>query len=172
METTYIKLPNGQFIPDRRSDTMDLHHGLVKLIGKVETMENNLEIKLESVKDKISNLEEKVFNNIELKGKHIDELEKKIDDHCEDEDSVNDVLIEHDKNWEVAKQYVTRIQNLEKKYSTLEIRVDTLEKMPMVKKAGLVDGVSTSIKNAVFIAIGGGVVGIIGMIILQYIRTL
>lgn len=68
----YIKTAHGEYIPDRRSASMDLQQSVLKILSKVETMENNIELKLEAVKEKISNLDEKVFNNISAKAKQID----------------------------------------------------------------------------------------------------
>ncbi len=99
----YIKTAQGEYILDRRSASMDLQQSVLKILSKVETMENNIELKLEAVKEKISNLDEKVFNNISAKAKQIEDIEKKLSAHCDDEDEINDVLSEHDKKWQAAE---------------------------------------------------------------------
>lgn len=170
MNEVYYKDDSGQLIPDRRSNNnMEVQQAVLKLLAKVESMDANIETKLEAVKDKISNLDEKVFNNIALKEKQIEELKKKLDEHVDVE---NDVLTDHDKRLDVARQYITRIEVLERKYGILDEKVTALEQAPVVKKASFVDGVSVAIKNAFFVAIGASAVGFVGFLILQYIKTL
>lgn len=166
MSDIYIRDPvSGQLIPDRRSNNMEIQQAVLKLLAKVESMETNIETKLEAVKDKISNLDEKMTNRVNL-------VENKIDEHCEDDDNINTILDEHDKKIENAKSYIQRIQALEDKYIVLEQRVDQLQKKPIEQKAAVIDGVSTAIKNAFMLAIGVSAVGFIGYLILQYIRSL
>ena len=167
MSDIYIRDPvSGQLIPDRRSNNnMEVQQAVLKLLAKVESMETNIETKLEAVKDKISNLDEKMTNRVDL-------VENKIDEHCEDDDDINTILDEHDKKIENAKSYIQRIQALEDKYIVLERRVDQLQKKPIEQKAAVIDSVSTAIKNAFMLTIGASVVGFIGYLILQYIRSL
>lgn len=162
--TTYIKDPQtGQFIPDRRGNNMELQQAVLKLLAKVESMETNIETKLEAVKDKISNLDEKMTNRVDL-------VENKIDEHCEDEDDINDVLDEHDKSIEKAKGYIERIHVLEKKYTILEGRVDELEKIPIRSKAKIIDDFLKTLKNIIFTAFATGIVGFIGYLLITYIK--
>lgn len=170
MNEVYYKDDTGQLIPDRRSNNnMEVQAAVLKLLAKVESMDANIETKLEAVKDKISNLDEKVFNNIAMKEKQIEELKKKLEEHVNDEENILD---EHDKKLDAAKTYINRIETLEKKYIILSEKVLALEQAPTVKKASFVDGISIAVKNAFFLAIGASAVGFVGFLILQYIRTL
>lgn len=164
MDTVYIKDPQtGQFIPDRRGNNMELQQAVLKLLAKVESMEVNIETKLESVKDKIGNIDEKLTNRVDV-------VEKKIDNHCNDEDSINDTLIEHDKKLENAKSYIDRIHKLETKYTQLEIRVDQLESKPTKSKAQFVDDFFKILKNIFFTILATTLVGFIGYLIVNYIK--
>lgn len=165
-EQLFIKDPvTGQIIPDRRNNNMELQAAVLKLLAKVESMETNIETKLESVKDKIGNIDEKLSYRV-------DSVEKKIDEHCDDDSVINSTLNEHDKKLENAKSYIERIHSLERKYTILDEKVTALENVPVKNKASLVDGVSTAIKNAFMLAIGTSAVGFVGYLILQYIRSL
>lgn len=151
---------------------MEIQQSVLKLLAKVESMETNIETKLESVKDKISNLDEKVSTRIDF-------IEKQIEEHIEADSDIKPTLETHHTSIEKAKTYIERIHSLEEKYIVLDKKYNFLfekikehELEPTKKKAGIIDGLSTAVKNAVFIAVGAGVVGILGMILLQYIKSL
>ncbi len=164
MNELYYKNENGQFIPDRRSsNNMEIQQAVLKLLAKVESMETNIETKLEAVKDKIGNIDEKLTNRV-------NELEKKIENHCEDEDEINQTLTEYDKKWETTKAYVERIHKLEKQYTILEGRVDNLEKLPIKSKAALIDDFFKIIKNVLFTALATGLIGFVGYLLITYIK--
>lgn len=163
-ELYYKDSETGQVIPDRRSsNNMEIQQAVLKLLAKVESMETNIETKLEAVKDKIGNIDEKLTNRV-------DELEKKIDNHCEDEDDINELLDEHDKSIQNAKNYIERIHKLEKQYTILEGRVDELEKKPIKSKAKIIDDFLKTFKNILFTALATGLIGFLGYLLITYIK--
>lgn len=165
MSDIYVRDPvSGQLIPDRRSNNMEIQQAVLKLLAKVESMETNIETKLEAVKDKISNLDEKMTNRVDL-------VENKIDEHCEDDDNINTILDEHDKKIENAKSYIQRIHALEDKYIVLEQRVDQLQKKPIEQKAAVIDDFFRTFKNIAFTALATGIVGFLGYLLITYIKA-
>lgn len=157
-------MENYNGIERRGTTPMEMQTSLLKLISKVESMDTNLETRLEAVKDKISNLDEKMTNRISL-------IEKQINVHCEDESEINDILDKHDKSIEASKNYIDRINNLEKRYSILSDRVNTLELEPVKKNAKMVTDFSKILRNAFYVSVSSGIVGFIVYFIIVYIRS-
>ena len=63
--------------PERRIDnSLELQKTILKLVSKVESMEETVNLKLENVKDKITHIEDKLLNHIGL-------VNKKLDTHIE-----------------------------------------------------------------------------------------
>ena len=118
---TFVKLPDGSYVPERReATTMDLQASLMKVLTKMESMEINIDLKLENVKERMSNIDEKIASRMTI-------VEDKITQHFCDEVKIDEVLDEHDRKWTEAEKYVDRIHTLESKYSSLQDRATTLE---------------------------------------------
>ena len=137
---------------------------MLKIVMKLETMETNLDLKLEAVKDKISNLEEKVYNNFDHKDQIISDLTDKIQDHFEDDQIRNDSI-------EVIKTYKQNFDTMVVKVKDFEKRITILEQMPTIEKAKLVDELKDTIKKAMFGAIAVGVIGFLGFLVSLYFKA-
>ena len=142
------------------------------LLTKIETMENNIEVKLEAVKDKIGLLEEKVNNTLSVHNKAITDLDNKLSKHCDDAEEVDSALLELDKKLHDAETYVERIKRLESKYKDLEERVVKLEQAPLKRDAALVVDIKKYIRNGLIAIFGSGILAVIGYAIINYLRTL
>lgn len=156
--------------PERRSSPMEMQQAVLKLISKVESMERNIDIKLEAVFDKIENINTGLTQKIEL-------VDKKLSDHCDDEDEINNVLDTHDKKINKAEIYVEKIHRLESKYIELEDRVNKLQKqvddhalVPTKSKAAFVDTFLLTLRNVLFTALATGLVGLFGYLLISYIK--
>lgn len=151
-DMSFIRLPNGEYVPDRRStNTMELQATLVKLVGKVESMEQMVETKLEAVKDKISNIDEKLETRIAV-------LEEKFDEHNIEEKSTDAQLAEHDRKLTSVEMYIEKIHSLERKYVFLSRQIsdlDTALKALAEKPQKEIYSKWTKVKDKVFWAIIG-----------------
>lgn len=163
----YIKTPQGEYIKERRSfTTMDL------ILTKIETMENNIEVKLEAVKDKMGLLEDKINTTLSVHQKAIEDLDAKLSKHCDDAEEIDNALSEHDKKLNTAETYIERIKRLESKYKILEERVERLEQAPIKKDAALVKDLKKYIRNGFIALLGSGIIAFLGYLVISYIRTL
>jgi len=157
-----IKLPSGESISDRRINTVEVQTAVLKLLAKVESMEGNIEVRLEAVKEKIENLDSKMSSRIES-------VEARLIDHCDDEKDINEVLGQHDKSIEKAKTYIERIHRLESKYEELDSKLTELEANPVKQKAKLITDFADTLKKAVYVAIAGGIVSFFMYTLLQFV---
>lgn len=114
----YITLPDGRVVEDRRNN--ELQTSVLKLVAKLESVESNIGIKLESVSDKIKNLDERLSDKI-------NHIEKELDEHFEDDVSINTQISEIDKKVNGTDKYVERIRGLEQGYKSLSGRLNVLE---------------------------------------------
>ena len=162
---TYYKDENEGIQPERRKQAMEIQQAVLKLIAKVETMETNIELKLETVKDKIQNLDDKMSERILT-------IHTRLENHCDDDENINDILDEHDKSIEKAKSYIDRIHNLETKYVQLNDKVDSLSNASIKAKAQIVDDLGSTFKKTLFGAFSAGFVGLILFILIMYIKSL
>lgn len=142
---------------------MEVQQAVLKLLAKVESMETNIETKLEAVKDKIGNIEEKMTNRIE-------DIDKKLESHCNDDNDIDSILDSHDRSLEKAKGYIERIHILEGKYIILEQRVDKIQKIPIETKAKFIDDFVITFKNIIFTGLATGIVGFIGYLLITWIK--
>ena len=125
MPENYIRLDNGEMIPDRRNlpmDTQQTQVTLLKILSKVETIEINNEIKLSGITDKIENLNDKLVGKLKV-------LEEKFEEHVKEEENITSLLGQHDEKLETAEKYVTRIHQLEAVAKRHEIKIVALEKL-------------------------------------------
>ena len=158
-ELYYYDKQTGQYLPERRSiTTMEMQQALLKLIANVESMEKNEQIQLQAIDDRISNLDEKIVNRLKY-------LEERVDNHCDDEGDINDMLDKHDEKLNKAEAYISRIHSLEVGYKELkrnneelEKRLDDIENKPTKQKAKLIDDLGTKIRNGLLVAVSGAVV--------------
>lgn len=141
---------------------MELQTSLLKLLANIESMERNIDTKLEAVKDKINNLDDKVTSRI-------DHIEKQVDTHCDDEDIINEMLNDHDKKIIKAESYVDRIRALEEKYTILEKRVIEVENAPTKSKAKVITDFTGTFMNIAYVAIASGAVALIVFLIKNYV---
>jgi hypothetical protein len=152
-------------IPERRKDSMEIQQAVLKLISKVEIMESNIELKLESVKDKIQNLDDKMTDKI-------NHINIKFENHCTEASETTELLEQHDRELDKAKSFIDRIVFLESKYTLLDKRVTDLELKPTNSKAQFFDKFIDTFKMVVFAAIASGVIAFVVYLITSYIKSI
>lgn len=161
-----IILPSGEVIAARRST--DMENDLITLISeikseirstnvKVDNMDSKIDLKLENVKTIITNLEDKYFSNMSIQNKKIDSIQEILEEHLKESEAILDNHSER----------LKEIEKYRKEFEELQKETAELKAAPLQKKAGLIDGLSDAIKNAIFIAIGAGIVTILGFLIKQ-----
>ena len=158
MPETLVRLDDGTLVPDRRSPSMDVQQSLLKVITRMESMEENIGGKIEIVTEKVKNLDERLASRIDM-------LERRIDDHCDDEEEVNAALTEHDRKWTEAEKYVDRIHHLETNYRQLDTKVNALQSAVEDIKTKP-QRVAFEVVKAVGIKLGWVLLGAIGLAIL------
>lgn len=158
MPESLIRLEDGSLVPDRRGSNMDLQQSVLRMIARMESMEENIGGKLEVVTEKVKNLDERLASRIDV-------LEKRVENHCSDEEEVNQALAEHDRKFSEAEKYVDRIHTLETHYKQLDTKVNVLQ--------AAVDDLKTKPQRLVFEVVkavakklGWVLVGAIGLAIL------
>lgn len=114
----WITLPDGRVVEDRRSN--DLQTTVLKLVSKMESVEENISIKLESVSDKIKNLDDRLTNKISC-------IESDLDKHYTTDSITNDTLNTLDNKMTGTEKYIEKIRLLEEKYLILFKKVSAVE---------------------------------------------
>lgn len=167
-EELYYRDANGNLVLDQRKsnnmESITTEQSMLKIVVKLESMETNLDLKLEAVKDKISNLEEKVYNNFDHKDQIINDLTTKLQDHFEDDEIRNSSI-------DVIRSYKSNFDTMIIKVKDFDKRITILEQMPTVEKAKLVDELKDTVKKALFGAVAVTVIGFLGFLVSLYFKA-
>ena len=165
MVEEFVKLDDGRLIPDRRNTTnMDIQQTMLKLVAKFESMENNVEIKLQSVNDKITNMEERMLGKLELKDQKVQGIEAVLDGHLEDEASQLETI-------NAVRAYKEKFEAVVITIKDHARRIAILENAPIKGKAKMVDDFGAILQKTLFTAISGSVISFLGWLLYSYLKT-
>lgn len=142
---------------------IDVTSILIELKANMENLEKNIDLKLDYVSDKVSNLEDKVSTRIEY-------LERKMNEQCESQKKKNEITESHERQ-------IKKIDDLQSRYLTLSLdvdslkkKVDVLEDSPTSKKAKTLDDFLDTFKKVIFTAISTGILGFLTYFAVMYIK--
>jgi chromosome segregation ATPase len=138
-----------------QQSVLELIAGVSALSEKVSSMEPNIEKLLESKLEIMSN---QITNIEKILTIRVENIEKKICSTQENADILSSKLTEHDKIISGAKTYIEKIISLENRVDNIENQIVELKNEPMKKDSTLISDLKNAIKNAIFVAIGAGVV--------------
>ena len=172
-EDRYYKDDEGNFILDKRNNNNmgDITENVYKLIAAVDSMKINMDTSLKAVYDKISNLDEKIGNKLQI-------IEKKVDDTVCEQSNMSNKIDEHELAIRDSKKYYNELTELRADYETLkaEIKdvkqdVSDLKIAPVKQKASLVTDLLVSLKGGFIALITTSVIGFIVYLIYSYAKT-
>jgi hypothetical protein len=178
----FVKMSEPYNGVDRRNN-LDIQQSILKVLSKVETMETNIETKLDAhgqttsaklelMSGKLENLESKLTNSINTEARRIIDIETKIKDHFQQEDDVSDILEKHDRDLEVASKYVERINKLDIKYNNLAIRVKAVEDAEQVRNDKLVRDFKDFVRKGLIAVFGTALIGAFVFLMIMYLKSL
>ena len=172
-EDRYYKDDEGNFVLDKRNTNNmdDMREDLYKLIASVESMKVNVDTSLKAVYDKISNLDEKIGNKLQI-------IERKVDDTVNEQLDISDKLKAHEQEIMNSKKYFDDLQKMKVDYEALKAElvdvkkdVSDLKIAPTKKKAGWIDDLLNSLRTAAFTAISAGVIGFLAYLLWGYAKA-
>lgn len=172
-EERYYKDDQGNFILDKRNNNNmdDMREDLYKLIASVESMKVNMDTSLKAVYDKISNLDEKIGNKLQI-------IEKKVEDTVNEQSDLSDKLKEHDQAILDSKKYFDDLTKMKADYEALKAEVGAVKQdvnelkiAPTKQKAGWIDDLLNSLRTAAFTALSAGVIGFLAYLIWGYAKV-
>lgn len=141
----------------------DVQQTLLKLVAKVESMENNIDIKLQSVNDKILNMEERMLGKLELREQKVQSLEQTLCDHTADEKKLLEAaasLEAHKEKFDIALVTI----------KDHETRITILENAAEKRKSKLVDDFLGAIRSTFYTAFALGAVSFLGWQLLRWLQ--
>jgi chromosome segregation ATPase len=124
----------------------------------------SLDAKLDKLDGRIENLEDKV----QMKLEHMD---KRIEGTCVDSEQTSLILDEIASIAKKAPSFENRLQAAELKIDHIESQLSAHQNAGVKAKANLVDGVINAFKQGAFLLIGGGTVSLIFWIVFQYLTN-
>lgn len=165
MNDMYVRDTAGNFVLDRRRDSMEIQQSVFKLIASVESLKENVEISLESVKDKISNLDTKIGDKLQIvqntliqnEEEHLELIEKvnkhennirEYDRYLEDINLMKTTLV----------AYKEELLNIKKELYKLK---DDQDKASLRGKAAIIDGFMKIFRVVVYTSLASGIVAFI-----------
>lgn len=123
--------------PERRSLNQQAFYSALSKIEQVPTQISSLkevmQVELTSIRNDLKNIEDKVMTRVST-------IEDRLSEHCKDEDEIDEILGEHDRNFEKAKSYIKEIEDL-------KVRVNNMEKEVHILKNATKEFIYDVVKN-------------------------
>lgn len=135
----YANLPDGTMIPERRAEP-NIQQNILRVIAKMSTMEENISIKIDGVKENVKNLDERLSNRIS-------HLETKLNDHFDGADEIDQQLAKHDECLDKAYTYVDKIDKQESKINILHSRLNTVDQKVKKIEDGPKDAIYSTVRD-------------------------
>jgi chromosome segregation ATPase len=124
----------------------------------------SLDAKLDKLDGRIENLEEKV--NIKL-----DHMDVKIEGACVDREQTNQMIDEIANIAHKAPSFENRLAAAEVRLEYLESQMAAHKEEGIKKKAGIIDGILKAFESSVYIMIGGGFASLVLWLIMEYFKS-
>lgn len=169
----YYKDEFGNFILDKRNNNNmnDITENVYKLLAAFESMKSNMDTSLKAVYDKISNLDEKIGNKLQI-------IEKKVDDTVVVQTSISTKVDEHEIAIRDSKKYYDELTSLRKDYEKLKCEINDVKQdvsdlkiAPTKQKASIVTDILESLKGGFISLLTIAVVGFVMYLLYGYIKT-
>lgn len=123
--------------PERRTLDQQAFYTAISKIemvpGQITSLKEVMQVELTSIRNDLKNIEDKVMIKVS-------NIEDRLNEHCKDEDEIDEILSEHDRNFETAKPYIKEIEDL-------KVRVNNMEKEVHILKNAMKEFIYDTVKK-------------------------